>query len=286
MGTNTHEPSAHPGYENDSPIPPLETCPRMILSGKGVRGDLRDFWNKRNRSPTIWDRRESMVTVEDAKKVAQHLVKTMDPVCVIVFGSVAKTGKGEDIDLLIVTEDKEKDLKTIDSEVHKLLKPFYGDFAIDPFVVPRLVLRKHFLQGSPFLRLVQREGRCLYMKDSIDQWFRQAREDMAMAECLFNNKYYRGACYHSQQAIEKGMKGVLIKKGWELEKAHSIRLLTSIAQRYGISSVMQEEDMDFIDSIYRGRYPAEEGLLPIGEPTMEDAMRAVKIASDVIRKLL
>lgn len=227
-----------------------------------------------------------MVTVEDAKKVAQHLIKTMDPVCVVVFGSVAKAGKGEDIDLLIVTEDKEKDLKAIDSKVHKLLKPFYKDFAIDPFVVPQIVLRKYFLKGSPFLRLVQKEGRCLYMKDSIDQWLKQAKEDMAMAECLLNNKYYRGACYHSQQAIEKCMKGILIKSGWELEKVYSIRLLSSIAQRHGLSSAIRDEDMDFIDSIYRGRYPAEEGLLPIGEPTREDAIKAVKIASEVIRKLL
>lgn len=36
---------------------------------------------------------------------------------------------------------------------------------------------------------------------------------------------------------------------------------------------MQEKDIDFIERIYRGRYPAAEGLLPIGEPTMEDAMR-------------
>jgi hypothetical protein len=33
-----------------------------------------------------------------------------------------------------------------------------------------------------------------------------------------------------------------------------------------------------LNSIYRGRYPAEEGLLPHGEPLDEDARRALRTA--------
>ncbi len=35
--------------------------------------------------------------------------------------------------------------------------------------------------------------------------------------------------------------------------------------------------MTFIDSIYKGRYPGEEGLLPYGNPTKQDAKRAISI---------
>ena len=124
------------------------------------------------------------------------------------------------------------------------------------------------------------------MKDSIRQWFGQAKEELGMAECLLSSDYCRGACYHSQQAIEKAIKGVLIREGWELERIHSIRLLTSLARRYGIMLKITEEDIDFIDGIYRGRYPAEEGLLPTGIPTKEDATRALRVAADCLQQLV
>ena len=51
----------------------------------------------------------------------------------------------------------------------------------------------------------------------------------------------------------------VIKKGWELEKIHSIRRLIAIAENFEISVPLQDEGMDFIDSIYKGRYSGEEG---------------------------
>ncbi len=43
--------------------------------------------------------------------------------------------------------------------------------------------------------------------------------------------------------------------------------------------------MIFIDSIYSGRYPADAGLLPLGEPTESDAEKAVKIAKRLFKNL-
>ena len=40
-----------------------------------------------------------------------------------------------------------------------------------------------------------------------------------------------------------------------------------------------------MDEIYRGRYPAESGLLPLGTPTEEDADRSVAIAQRTVRAL-
>ena len=40
-----------------------------------------------------------------------------------------------------------------------------------------------------------------------------------------------------------------------------------------------------MDEIYRGRYPAESGLLPLGTPTKEDADRAAYIARRILRVL-
>lgn len=91
-----------------------------------------------------------MATINDAKKITAYIVKTIDPVCVVIFSSVAKVGKGKDIDLLIVTEDRERELRKLNFKVNEALRPFYEDVAIEPFIVPRLLLREYFLKGSPF----------------------------------------------------------------------------------------------------------------------------------------
>ena len=48
---------------------------------------------------------------------------------------------------------------------------------------------------------------------------------------------------------------------------------------------LQPADIDFIDEIYRGRYPAESGLLPLGTPTKADADRSVAVAKQSVRAL-
>ena len=45
------------------------------------------------------------------------------------------------------------------------------------------------------------------------------------------------------------------------------------------------DDAVFLNSVYRGRYPTEEGLLPHGEPGEEDAGRAVRVAEAVMRRV-
>jgi len=45
------------------------------------------------------------------------------------------------------------------------------------------------------------------------------------------------------------------------------------------------DDSVFLNSIYKGRYPTEEGLLPMGMPTKEDAERAQKAAGDFLHNI-
>lgn len=106
-----------------------------------------------------------------------------------------------------------------------------------------------------------------------------------MAKYLLKGGYFRGTCYHCHHAIEKSLKGRLLQKGWELEKIHSVERLMVLAEEYNLRLEIDEEDVIFIDSIYRGRYSAEEGLLPLGEPQEEDAVRAVNIASKVVEEM-
>jgi len=112
-----------------------------------------------------------------------------------------------------------------------------------------------------------------------------AKEELNMSKYLFEGGFYKGVCFHAQQAIEKSIKARLFKEGWVLEKTHSIERLIIIGRNHNIKLKLSDEEMVFIDSIYRGRYPAEEGILPLGEPTKADAEKAVEIASRILRAM-
>jgi len=226
-----------------------------------------------------------MVTIEDAKNVSSVIVETVRPVSVFVFGSVAKEAVGEDLDLLIIVDDKTTITGDINLLVHKCLKNYYKRFDIDPFVIPLSVFNKYYFRGSPFLRLILREGRSFYMRGAMEEWFKQAFDELNMAEYLLAGRYFRGSCFHSQQSIEKSIKARLLKEGWELERLHSIGRLIAIGEKYNIKIDLSDEEVVFIDNIYRGRYPAETGLLPLGEPSEAEAQKALVIAKRIIKEI-
>lgn len=224
------------------------------------------------------------VTLKDAKEVTQKLISALNPRAIILFGSVARKGVGEDLDLLIIKEEDNKSKKESYDEVSRLLEQFYKRFSIDYFVTIPSVVRKLFLQGSPFLRLIQKEGKGLYIKDSKMEWTQRAKEDLAMAEILYREKYYHGACFHAQQALEKAMKALLIEKGWELERTHSIRRLISYGEEYVLNFTLPKDLVNLVDSLYRARYPGEEGLLPAGDPTEAETSSILSSTKEFFKK--
>ena len=44
-------------------------------------------------------------------------------------------------------------------------------------------------------------------------WFQQATDDLAVARLTRDNGFFAQACYHSSQAAEKALKGLLLKLG-------------------------------------------------------------------------
>lgn len=122
------------------------------------------------------------------------------------------------------------------------------------------------------------EGVCIYMRDGTEAWRRQAEEERDAAAYLRAGGFHRGACYHAQQCVEKSIKTMLLEVGWELEEIHNMHRLTALAADHGAALSLTPDDIDFVDEIYRGRHPAESGLLPLGDPTAADAERAVTLA--------
>jgi HEPN domain-containing protein len=224
-----------------------------------------------------------MVYQNQIQEAVEAIVSSIHPISIVLFGSVARKGKGNDLDLMIVIDEKQASVPETQMVVHRCLAGCYSRFAVDPFVVALDALHRASSRKSPFLRMIAREGRVVYMKDADREWMRQAREELDTADYLFHGKYYKGCCYHAQQALEKGIKSRLLGKGWELEKTHSIARLVAICREFKVRLGLPDDDIVFMDSIYRGRYPAEEGLLPFREPSATDAEKAIHIVRKIVK---
>ena len=116
---------------------------------------------------------------------------------------------------------------------------------------------------------------------------KDAEDEASSALILLEHGKFRGACYHSQQGVEKGLKALILEKGGRPGKVHDIVELLKEVQRLGFKTGLSMDDAVFLNSIYKGRYPTEEGLLPLGEPLKADAERAVKAAGDgLVRRII
>lgn len=120
------------------------------------------------------------------------------------------------------------------------------------------------------------------MRKETEQWVEIAKEDLAAAEYLLEKSLYKMVCYHSQQAVEKVLKAILIEHKIDFPRTHNILDLRDAVKTLGYEIKLTDEDAIFLNSVYRTRYPSELGLLPSGEPTLADAKRSLKHARAVI----
>lgn len=215
--------------------------------------------------------------------IVTRLVTGYAPDRVILYGSHA-TGAargGSDIDLLIVKQTDRPPLARR-LEVERLL----ADRAVplDLVVYTPDELRRLFAAGSPFIEEVLAHGRVLYMRKATVAWLREAQDELETAVVLLEHAKPRGVCLHSQQCVEKLLKALLLEKGRRLPRTHDVVDLWNTVASDGWSIDIELDDLVFLNSVYRGRYPTEEGLLPHGEPSAGDAQHAVKAAKGFMRR--
>ena len=222
--------------------------------------------------------------LKDLKGITNRLVKYYDPEKIILFGSYGKrdASEGSDIDLFII---KDTNKRPIDRriEVEKMLSN--RNMPLDIVVYTPSEVRLLYYRGSPFIEEVMERGRLLYMRKTTEAWIKDAKEELESAKILYDYKKYRGVCYHSQQCVEKGLKALILEKGKKPGRIHDIVELLNKTEKLGYRIGLPIDDAVFLNSIYKGRYPTEEGLLPQGEPTKVDAERAIATAKTLFRKL-
>lgn len=222
--------------------------------------------------------------MKSIKAITNRIVKHYSPESVILFGSYGKEPfrVDSDIDLLIV---KETDKRAIDRqvEVEKLLSD--REVPLDIIVYTPREVRFLYSVGSPFIEEVMNTGRLLYMRTATEAWLKDAWDEFESAEILYDNKKYRTACYHSQQCAEKALKAFILEAGQKPERTHDIVGLYHEVKKLGFNSGLTMDEAVFLNSIYKGRYPTEQGLLPHGEPEAEDAEKAIAAARGLMKEI-
>jgi HEPN domain-containing protein len=65
------------------------------------------------------------------------------------------------------------------------------------------------------------------MTPQTREWLRKAESDRRLARTAFSLRppEYDGACFHSQQAVEKYLKGLLNERGQSIPKTHDLLAL-------------------------------------------------------------
>ena len=85
--------------------------------------------------------------------------------------------------------------------------------------------------------------------------------------------------------MEKGLKALVLERRHRPARTHDIVELLNLTTAEGWAVGLPMDEAVFLNSIYRGRYPTEEGLLPHGEPAREDAARARQAAEGFLKDL-
>ncbi len=219
-----------------------------------------------------------LTSLED---VVRRLIEGYDPDRIILFGSRARDAArpDSDIDLLIV-----KDTDAPPRERRMTVERLLSDRAIglDLLVLTPREVRDLYATGAPLIEEIMESGRVLYMRRATEAWLRDAQDELDTAVVLEEHGRYRGACLHAQQCVEKALKAWLLERGKRLPRTHDVVELLNAVLAEGSRPDLAMEDAVFLNSLYRGRYPTEEGLLPHGEPDRQDAARAVRVAAAVL----
>jgi len=115
--------------------------------------------------------------------------------------------------------------------------------------------------------------------DSPEEWLNRARSDLALARTRGQDIYLEDLCFHAQQAVEKAVKALLLRRGVEFPYVHDIAqlmtLLEEAGQQVSVSVREAERLTRFAVAI---RYP---GMLP--PVTLEEYQESVAIATQAVR---
>ncbi|MCL2053569.1 MAG: HEPN domain-containing protein [Oscillospiraceae bacterium] len=123
------------------------------------------------------------------------------------------------------------------------------------------------------------------MADSVNykDWYFKASKDLEWAHHIIfieeeaDVPDFSGAAFHSQQCIEKYLKGYILKETGELFEGHNLSFLCKRASRIDVTFRNYVDGCDFVNKFYiQPRYPADIVII-----NRYDGEECVKIAKEI-----
>lgn len=90
------------------------------------------------------------------------------------------------------------------------------------------------------------------MKAEVKRWWKQARSDLAKAKILFNNRKYDGTTFYCQQAAEKALKALSLKKFNKIRKIYD---LVELGKEVKLPDNLLNEAKELTQAYIYSRYP-------------------------------
>ncbi|MBI6546591.1 MAG: HEPN domain-containing protein [Cyanobacteria bacterium NC_groundwater_1444_Ag_S-0.65um_54_12] len=118
----------------------------------------------------------------------------------------------------------------------------------------------------------------LFMNLSGNRWLEFAWQDLQMAELALKEDIYNQVCFHSQQCVEKVLKGLLANQGERLHRTHSIIDLLGLLPHdcfQDLRNELGQMDIFYVPTRYPDALP---GALAEGLPGKEEAEEAIVLA--------
>jgi len=117
-----------------------------------------------------------------------------------------------------------------------------------------------------------------YPPDDPREWINRAYSDLAIAKADIHNAYIEDLCYHTQQAVEKAIKALLLRYDVEFPYVHNISQLLTLLEEAGqeIPEFVMESEKLTRFAVF-ARYP---GIVPIKRLEYE---QSIVIAENVVK---
>jgi HEPN domain-containing protein len=105
-----------------------------------------------------------------------------------------------------------------------------------------------------------------------------------MAGLALKERIYNQVCFHSEQCVEKSLKGLILHQGRIYPHSHKLADLLDSLPKSPFDNL--REEILLLDRFYiPTRYPDTlPGMLPHGLPTEKDAEEAIEIARQVLEE--
>lgn len=110
--------------------------------------------------------------------------------------------------------------------------------------------------------------------DDPREWINRAQSDLAIARTEIADAYLDDLCYHAQQAVEKALKAVLLKRGQPVTRTHDLADLAGRLQDDG----MEVPDV-VLDAVFLTEYAVAARYPGLDEPVTEEEWRGAVAAA-------